>query len=133
VKVVARREDGFAHDVELEGGREIVIDEPASAGGTDKGPSPTQLLAASLAGCTAITLELYAERKGWDLGALEVEVDYTASEHQAPASFEVVLRLPDSFDEEQRQRLLKIAARCPVHKVLANEGTIAISERAETI
>jgi len=133
VKVVARREQGFAHDIELEGGREIVVDEPASAGGSDKGPSPTQLLAASLAGCTAITLELYAERKGWDLGALEVEVDYTASERQAPAGFEVVLRLPDSFDEDQRQRLLKIAAKCPVHKVLANEGSIAISERAETI
>ena len=133
MKVVARREQGFAHDIELEGGREIVVDEPASAGGSDKGPSPTQLLAASLAGCTAITLELYAERKGWDLGALEVEVDYTASERQAPAGFEVVLRLPDSFDEDQRQRLLKIAAKCPVHKVLANEGSIAISERAETI
>ncbi len=132
MKVVARREEGFAHDVEFEGGREIVVDEPASAGGTDKGPSPTQLLAASLAGCTAITLELYAERKGWDLGALEVEVDYT-SEREAPAGFEVVLRLPASFDEDQRQRLLKIAAKCPVHKVLANEGTIAISERAETI
>ena len=133
MKVVARREQGFAHDIELEGGREIVVDEPASAGGSDKGPSPTQLLAASLAGCTAITLELYAERKGWDLGALEVEVDYTASERQAPAGFEVVLRLPDSFDEDQRQRLLMVAAKCPVHKVLANEGSIAISERAETI
>jgi putative redox protein len=133
VKVVARREEGFAHDVEIEGGREIVVDEPVSAGGTDKGPSPTQLLAASLAGCTAITLELYAERKGWDLGALEVEVDYASSERQEPSSFEVVLRLPESCDEDQRQRLLKIAAKCPVHKVLANEGSIAISERAETI
>jgi putative redox protein len=132
VKVVARREEGFAHDVEIEGGHEIVLDEPASVGGSDRGPSPTQLLAASLAGCTAITLELYAERKGWDLGALEVEVDF-ASEGQAPAAFEVVLRLPESFDEEQRQRLLKIAARCPVHKVLASESSIAISDRVETI
>jgi putative redox protein len=132
VKVVARREEGFAHDVEIEGGHEIVVDEPASAGGSDKGPSPTQLLAASLAGCTAITLELYAERKGWDLGGLEVEVDF-ASEGMAPASFDVVLRLPDSFDEEQRQRLLKVAAKCPVHKVLASEASIAISDRVETI
>ena len=132
MKVVARREQGFAHDVELEGGREIVVDEPTSAGGTDKGPSPTQLLAASLAGCTAITLELYAERKGWDLGALEVEVDFS-SDRNEPAAFEVVLRLPEGFDEDQRQRLLKIAAKCPVHKVLANEGSIAVSERAETI
>ena len=132
MKVVARREEGFAHDVELEGGKEIVIDEPASAGGTDKGPSPTQLLAASLAGCTAITLELYAERKGWDLGALEVEVDF-ASKGLEPASFDVVLRLPNSFDEEQRLRLLKIAEKCPVHRVLTSENSIAISDRVETI
>lgn len=132
MKVVARRSEGLAHDVEIEGGHEIVIDEPVAAGGSDSGPSPTQLLAASLAGCTAITLELYAERKGWDLGALEVEVDFT-SEDLAPAAFEVVLRLPDSFDAEQRQRLLKIAGKCPVHKVLASETSIAISDRVETI
>src|SRR6478609_6061850 len=48
-------------------GREIVVDEPASDGGTDTGPRPTQLLASSLAGCTAITIEVYADRKGWDL------------------------------------------------------------------
>jgi putative redox protein len=132
VKVLARRQEGLAHDVEIEGGHEIVVDEPASAGGADKGPSPTQLLAASLAGCTAITLELYAERKGWDLGELEVEVDF-ASADQAPAAFEVVLRLPDGFDEDQRRRLLKIAGKCPVHKVLASEASIAISDRVETI
>jgi putative redox protein len=133
MKVVARRGEGLAHEVEFEGGREIVVDEPVSAGGADSGPSPTQLLAASLAGCTAITLELYASRKGWDLGELQVEVDYSSSKDFAPAGFEVVLRLPDSFDEEQRQRLLKIAAKCPVHKVLASESSIDISERVETI
>jgi putative redox protein len=132
MKVVARRGKGLAHEVEFEGGREIVVDEPVEAGGADSGPSPTQLLAASLAGCTAITLELYAERKGWDLGELEVEVDF-ASKDFAPAAFEVVLRLPDSFDEEQRQRLLKIAGKCPVHRVLASESSIDISDRVETI
>ena len=75
MKVVARRREGFAHDVEIEGGHTVVVDEPPTAGGTDTGPSPTQLLAASLAGCTAITIEMYAERKGWDVGAIEVDVD----------------------------------------------------------
>jgi putative redox protein len=132
VKVLARRQEGLTHEIEIEGGHEIVVDEPAAAGGADTGPSPTQLLAASLAGCTAITLELYAERKGWDLGALEVEVDF-ASEGLAPGSFAVVLRLPDSLDEDQRRRLLTIAGKCPVHKVLASESSIAISDRVETI
>jgi putative redox protein len=132
VKVVARRTEGLAHEVEVEGGHEIVVDEPIEAGGANSGPSPTQLLAASLAGCTAITLELYAERKGWDLSGLKVEVD-SASEHLAPSAFEVILRLPASFGDEQRRRLLAIAAKCPVHKVLATEATIAVSDRVETI
>jgi putative redox protein len=132
MKVVARRSEGLAHEVEIEGGHEIVVDEPIEVGGGDSGPSPTQLLAASLAGCTAITLELYAERKGWDLSGLEVEVD-SASERLAPSAFEVILRLPGSFSDEQRSRLLAIAAKCPVHKVLATEASIAVSDRVETI
>jgi len=132
MKVVARRKEGLAQEVEFEGGREIVVDEPVAVGGADSGPSPTQLLAASLAGCTAITLELYADRKDWDLSGLEVEVDF-ASEGSAPSAFEVVLRLPDGFDDEQRERLLAIAGKCPVHKVLATAASIAVSDRVETI
>ena len=132
MKVVARRGEGLAQEVELEDGHEIVVDEPLEVGGANSGPSPTQLLAASLAGCTAITLELYAERKGWDLAGLEVEVDY-ASERFTPSAFEVVLRLPEGFDEEQRQRLLAIAGKCPVHKVLAAEASISVSDRVETL
>ena len=56
MRVVARRRDGFAHEVEMEGGHSLVVDEPEDRGGTDTGPRPTQLLAASLAGCTAITV-----------------------------------------------------------------------------
>jgi putative redox protein len=132
MKVVARRGEGLAQEVEFEGGHEMIVDEPLDVGGANSGPSPTQLLAGSLAGCTAITLELYAERKGWDLDGLEVEVDF-ASESFTPSAFEVVLRLPDSFDEEQRQRLLAIAGKCPVHKVLAAEASISVSDRVETL
>ena len=69
MKVVARRREGFAHEVEIEGGHTLLVDEPARVGGTDTGPSPGRLLAASLAACTAITIEMYAERKGWEIGA----------------------------------------------------------------
>jgi len=75
VRVVARRREGYAHDVEIEGDHTIVIDEPIAAGGTDTGPSPTRLVAAGLAGCVAVTMEMYAKRKEWDIGAVEVEVD----------------------------------------------------------
>ena len=74
MRVVARRREGFAHEIESRAA-ELIVDEPVEAGGSDTGPWPTQLLAASLAGCTAITMEMYAARKGWELGAIEVDVD----------------------------------------------------------
>ncbi len=130
MKVLARRIDGYAHEVELEGGHRLRLDEPADRGGTDTGPRPTQLLASSLAGCIAITMEMYADRKGWDLGPLEVavEVSYDGS---VPNDYEVSITLPEGLDEEQRRRLLVIATKCPVHKVLAGEAQVRVNERLE--
>ena len=130
MRVVARRAEGFAHDVEIEGGHELRIDEPVGAGGTDSGPSPTRILGASLAGCIAITVEMYAERKGWDVGKVEVDVE-VGYDGPVPTRFEVGLKLPADLDEEQRRRLLVIATKCPVHKVLAGEAHVNVSERLE--
>jgi putative redox protein len=132
MRVVARRRAGFAHDVEIEGGHTIRVDEPAAAGGTDTGPSPTRLVAAGLAGCVAVTIEMYAARKGWDVGAVEVDVD-VEYEGFAPLSFAVTLRLPEELSEEQRERLLVIARKCPVHRVLAHETSVAVSDRVEAL
>lgn len=132
MRVVARRVEGYAHDVEIEGGHELRVDEPAAEGGADTGPSPTRLLAASLAGCIAITVEMYAGRKGWDIGAVEVDVE-VGYDGPVPTRFEVGLKLPAELDEEQRRRLLVIATKCPVHKVLAGEDLVhvSVSERLE--
>jgi putative redox protein len=130
MRVVARRVEGYAHDVEVEGGHELRVDEPGAAGGADTGPSPTRLLGASLASCIAITVEMYAQRKGWDVGAVEVDVEM-GYEGPVPNSFEVGLKLPGELDEEQRRRLLVIATKCPVHKVLAGEAHVRVSERLE--
>ena len=130
MKVVARRREGFAHDVEIEGGHTIRVDEPRGAGGADTGPSPTRLVAAGLASCVAVTIEMYAEHKGWDVGAVEVDVDAEYEGH-APLSFAVTLRLPAELSDEQRQRLLEIAARCPVHKVLAHETPVSVTDGVE--
>lgn len=132
MKALARRVEGYAHDVEIEGGYTIRVDEPPEAGGTDTGPSPTRLLAASLAGCIAVTIEMYAARKGWDVGAVEVDVE-VEYEGFAPRSFAVTLRLSAELSEEQRERLLAIARRCPVHKVLAHETPVAVSNRVEPL
>jgi putative redox protein len=132
MRVLARRLDGFAHEVELEGGHVLVVDEPADRGGTDTGPRPTQLLAASLAGCTAITVEMYADRKGWDVGSIEVDVDVTY-DGTVPSTYAVALKLPRELSEEQRLRLLAIAAKCPVHKVLVGAAAVTVAERLEVL
>ena len=130
MRVVARRAEGYAHDIEVEGGHTLRADEPAEAGGTDTGPSPTRLLGASLASCIAITVEMYAQRKGWDVGAVEVDVE-VGYEGAVPTSFDVGLKLPGELDAEQRRRLLVIATKCPVHKVLAGEAHVDVTERLE--
>jgi putative redox protein len=129
LRIVARRRESFAHDIEL-AGHEVRVDEPSAVGGTDTGPRPTQLLGASLAGCIAITVEMYAERKGWDVGEIEVDVEMSY-EGPVPTSFEVGLKLPDDLDDEQKRRLLVIATKCPVHKVLAGEAHVNVVERLE--
>jgi putative redox protein len=126
--MLARRREGYAHDVEIDGRHRILIDEPESEGGADSGPSPTRVLGASLAACTAITVEMYAERKGWDLGALEVEVEMDY-EGPVPSEFTVTLRLPGGLAEEQLEGLRVIAGKCPVHRALAAETKISITDR----
>ncbi len=123
MKVVARRRDGFTHEVETDTGHTVVIDEPESEGGKDAGPQPTRMLCASLAACTAITVEMYADRKGWDVGDLEVEVEAELSDPSGSASrFDVLLKLPSELDDEQEKRLLVVAGKCPVHRALVNEA-----------
>jgi len=128
--VLARRLAGFSHRIEVDGEHTLLVDEPVDRGGTDSGPRPTRLLAASLAGCIAITVEMYAERKGWEIGLIEVDVEMEY-EGPVPSRFAVGLMLPVELSAEQRERLLKIATHCPVHKVLAGEATVSVTERLE--
>ena len=132
VKVTARRRQGFTHDVEIQGGHHLVIDEPEADGGSNAGPSPTRTVGAALAACTAITTEMYADRKGWAIGPVEVDVDVTYRDY-APLSFAVTLRLPKDLSDEQRERLLGVARKCPVHKLIAGETEVVISDEIEAL
>jgi putative redox protein len=132
-RVVARRRKGYAHDVEMEGGHTLISDEPESAGGADEGPSPTRLLAASLAACTAITIEMYAERKGWQLDNVEVEVDMEYGKPSTPKAFNVIVRLPKGLTEEQTARLEAIAGHCPVHRALKHETDVTVLDSVELV
>jgi putative redox protein len=131
VKVTARRRQGFTHDVEIQGGHRLVIDEPEEAGGGNQGPSPTRTVAAALAACTAITVEMYAVRKDWDIGELEVGVEMEYGEDSVPRSFVVTLGLPSGLASDQVDRLREIAGKCPVHKLLAHDREVTITDRVE--
>ncbi len=129
MRAISRRVDGrLEQDVEVRGHR-LTADEPTDHGGDDAGPSPQELLAASLASCTAITIEMYANRKGWDIGEVAVDVDYEQAQRGSPTRFTMVVELPKELPEEQRERLMQIAAKCPVHRTL--EGEVMFEEELE--
>jgi putative redox protein len=128
MKATASRESGFRHTVKIRS-HELTVDERADMGGTDTGPEPLELLAASLAACTAVTMEMYATRKGWELPDVEVSVEYQPAERGCPTRFDLVVRIPAEVSEEDAQRLMTIAAKCPVHRTL--EGEVMFSERLE--
>jgi putative redox protein len=130
MKAVARRTGTFRHTVDIRS-HHLSVDEPLESGGDDSAPSPQEMLAASLASCTAITVEMYAQRKGWDLGYIEVECEYTPAERGCPTKFELVLRLPEEADDEKVERLKVIAAKCPVHRTL--DGEVMFRERVERV
>ena len=115
---VARRRKGYEHELEIREHR-LIADEPEDKGGGNAGPKPTELLAAALAGCTAITIEMYADRKQWELGQVEVAAEFTESTPDSPAGFRVQITVPAELSDEQRERILVIAGKCPVHKALA--------------
>jgi putative redox protein len=103
-----------AYRVNIRAGRhEVTADEPAAAGGGDLGPSPFGLLAAALVACTAMTLRMYAARKGWELATIEVDVRYDIADDTG-SRIERTITLPADLTGEQRERLAAVAERTPV-------------------
>jgi putative redox protein len=130
MKATVTRAGMFRHTVKIRE-HQFTVDEPTDQGGEDAGASPLELLAASLASCTAITMEMYARRKGWEVGEVEVTCDYTPAERGCPTRFNLVMRFPDSLNDETVERLRVIAAKCPVHRTL--DGEVMFDERVERV
>jgi putative redox protein len=121
--VVAPDGPNYVHAIET-GGFRLLADEPLAAGGGNAGPGPYNLLLGALGACTAITLKMYADRKGWAIGALRValtlDVDGTGGAHIARR-----LSSDAALDAAQWDRLLEIAGKTPVTRTLAAGATIS--------
>ncbi|HYB94078.1 MAG TPA: OsmC family protein [Vicinamibacterales bacterium] len=116
--LVAWSDGRFSQDITVAGHR-LRADEPLEKGGGDTGPAPHELLLAALGSCTAMTLKMYADRKGWALKDVHITLNAQTSE----AGFEITrqLSLHGELDAEQRQRLIEIADKCPVHRTLLGD------------
>jgi putative redox protein len=116
--VVHGKATGFVQEITV-GGHRLTADEPLSAGGTDTGPAPYDLLISALGACTSMTVSLYARRKQWPLDAVTVRLRH-AKVHAAD-HIERDVELHGDLSDEQRARLLEIANKCPVHKTLTSQ------------
>ncbi len=126
--------DGFLKQQIIAGHHHLTADEPREVGGEDAGPDPYALLLAALGACTSMTLQLYANRKGWPLEKVEVSLKHSRI-HAADCEecktkegrierIERFISLTGPLTEEQRARLLEIAEKCPVHKTLTTRVSI---------
>jgi uncharacterized OsmC-like protein len=130
IKVVESGDGKFTEHL-LDGRHDLIADEPAAAGGKDRGPGPYELLLMALGACTTMTLRLYADRKRWPLARVSVRLRHARIHAEDCADCETkqgmldrierVLELEGTLDAVQRQRLLEIADMCPVHRTLTSE------------
>ena len=137
-RVVVRTEKGYRTEI-LANGPPLIADEPLGVGGTNAGPTPYEFLTSALGACTSITLRMYADRKGWPLDAVEVHLQHEKVHCDDCAGVDVPggridrfireITLEGSLDEEQRQRMLQIADRCPVHRTLEKPAVVTTTLR----
>jgi putative redox protein len=113
----------FAQQI-VSGHHRLTADEPAARGGSDSGAEPHELLLASLGACTSITLRMYAGRKGWELGKITVGLRYTAGAEDQRGHIDRRLSFSKSITAEQVQRLLEIAGKTPITRLLMPGVTI---------
>ncbi len=126
-------EDAFTTQMKV-GNHYMLADEPTSFGGNDYGPSPYELVSAGLSACTVMTIQMYAKRKGWQVTNVEVHTSYSKTHAKDCENCEDIsskidtfrreIRFSGNLDDKQKQRLLQIADKCPVHKTLHSETQI---------
>lgn len=121
-------EANYHHTIETGHGHHLDSDEPTSAGGQNAGATPYELLLAALGSCTAMTLQMYAERKGWDIGAMTVSLALLKN-REGETHIERTLGTPQTLTAEQWDSLLRIAGKTPVTLTLLQGATITTDHR----
>ncbi len=122
--VVRLRDKAETYTCDIKAGKhEMVADEPVPLGGDDLGAAPYQYLKAALGSCTAMTIRMYAERKKWLVEDVVVTLTHSRDVNKQ-SIFARDIKIVGELDEKQRERLLDIADRCPVHKTLSHGATI---------
>lgn len=123
---IARTERELRTEIVANGFR-LAADEPAELGGTDTAPNPHDYLSAALASCTTMTLRMYADRKDWPMEAATANVDHQKVEPDDADPYDrfvCTIELEGDLDPQQRERMLEIASRCPVHRTLASRADV---------
>ena len=132
VRIEETRAGKFEVEALTPAGR-LLIDEPVDVGGMASGPTPYDLLGAALGACTAMTCRMYADRKGWPLERVSVEVGHTGKTPTAKDRFVREIGFEGLLDAEQHKRLLEIAEHCPVHRTLGEGATIVTTPLGPTV
>ena len=100
----------------------LLMDEPESIGGNDIGPDPFSTFLASLAGCTLSTLRMYIDRKGWDISEIKISLNlYQETNPEIETTISRTISFSGNVSDEQKERLLIIADKCPISKILKNK------------
>lgn len=115
--------DGYLMKVKV-GDHELLFDEPENKGGSNKGPGAGETILAALVACTSITLQMYAKTKQWPLQEVMVNVKGEQEAGTGKLILQREIHLNGDLDKAQRDRLLGIANRCPVHRMLSQENDI---------
>ena len=121
------RKELYKTELHSPSGNVLISDEPIANGGKGLGFSPSELLASALAACTSATLTMYANRKGWELEEVKIDIDLKFIREENKTVIDRKITLLGNLDDAQTERLLSVANACPVHKILSNPIEISTS------
>ena len=117
--------ENYEVEIKSESGHVLTADEPNELGGLNKGMSPDELIIAALAACTSATLKMYAQRKEWDLKEVYTDIEYVKGEKTGDLpTIHRDIKFEGNLDDKQKVRLMIIADKCPIHKLISGQVKI---------